>query len=279
MSILAMGSNMYNLSRLPANIRHEIETSAKLSRFFSHAPETLLMTGSDAKTVKGEKKGFLTGILYLAPYNTSGVNICPMAEKAACSGPCLFTAGRGAMNSVYYARLRKTLYWQQYQAQFLALLAKDIARIEKRANKIGYMPVIRLNGTSDIRFENSGIMQRFPNVQFYDYTKIANRRNLPANYDLTFSYSGVNGFAHYAKQALENGLRIAAVFRDRETVETMLSNGIKFLGRDIVDGDETDLRFLDPSNSIVALYAKGRAKLDGTGFVIDMPETMRQIAA
>lgn len=217
----------------------------------------------------------------MSPANVSGLNVCPMAEKAGCKTPCLFTAGRGAMNSVFYARLRKTLFLQQYAGEFLSVLISDIKRLEKKANKTGFKLAIRLNGTSDIRFENAlingkNVFDIFPHIQFYDYTKIANRKNIPSNYDLTFSYSGVSGFVEYAKTAVANGLRLAVVFRDRETVEKMLSNGVKFLGLDVIDGDMTDLRFLEPSNSVSALYAKGRAKLDGSGFVVDMPE---QIAA
>ena len=166
---------------------------------------------------------------------------------------------------------------QQYASDFLSVLVSDIKRLEKKAEKQGLTLAIRLNGTSDIRFENAlidgkNIMDHFPHIMFYDYTKQNNRKNIPANYDLTFSYSGVAGFAEYAKKALDNGLRLAVVFRNRETVETMLENGVKFLGRDIVDGDETDLRFLEPAGVVSALYAKGRAKLDGSGFVVDMPE-------
>ena len=40
-----------------------------------------------------------------------------------------------------------------------------------------------------------------------------------------------------------------------------------YLGRPVFNGDESDLRFLDPKNVIVGLYAKGKAKKDTTGFV------------
>ena len=269
----------YDLSKLSVSIRNEIENDKKLSAFFSKAPETMLTVSADAKTVKGEKKGFLTGILYLISSDISGVNLCALAKIAACDLPCLVSAGRGRMSSVFFARLRKTLFFLQYTDEACAMIKSDIAKLEKKAKKQGFDFAIRLNGTSDIRFERYDIIQSFPHVQFYDYTKIANRKNLPANYDLTFSYSGLADFAPHVQKALEHGLRIAAVFRNRETVETMLQNGIKFLGLDVIDGDETDLRFLDPVNSVVALYAKGRAKYDGSGFVIDMPESMRQIAA
>lgn len=269
---------LYDISKLSPSIQYEIESNNTIKRLFNTMPETLLTVGNDAKTVKGEKKGFYTGILYLAPFNTSGVNVCPMAEKAQCANACLFTAGRGAMYSVFYARLRKTLFMQQYKTEFYNILSKDINGLIKKSNKDNMGLAIRLNGTSDIRFENSGIMQDFKDVQFYDYTKIANRKNIPSNYDLTFSYSGVNTFAPYVNEAIANDMRLAVVFRDRQTVETMLAQGIKFLGLDIVDGDETDLRFLEPQGVITALYAKGRAKMDGTGFVVDIPEQFKLAA-
>ena len=96
----------------------------------------------------------------------------------------------------------------------------------------------------------------FPTVQWYDYTKIANRRDLPANYHLTFSLAESN--LDNAKQALRNGMNVAAVFRKVPRV---------FLGHAVMDGDATDLRFLDPKPVIVGLKAKGKAKKDTSGFV------------
>jgi len=108
----------------------------------------------------------------------------------------------------------------------------------------------------------------FPEVQFYDYTKIANRQNLPANYDLTFSYSGTLAFQKYVTQAIESGMRIAAVFRNRADIPA------KFLGLDCIDGDNSDIRHIDRKGVIVALYAKGKAKKDTSGFVIDTPKRL-----
>ena len=42
-----------------------------------------------------------------------------------------------------------------------------------------------------------------------------------------------------------------------------------FLNRPVVDGDKSDLRFLDGENVIVGLIAKGQAKKDQSGFVIN----------
>ena len=103
-------------------------------------------------------------------------------------------------------------------------------------------------------------------IQFYDYSKIANRRNIPDNYHLTFSYSEANPiYQRQTKIALDKGMNIAVVFRNKENMPKT------FLGLPVIDGDKTDLRFLDPSQCIVGLYAKGKAKKDQSGFVIDNP--------
>lgn len=260
---------LYDLTRLSPALRSEIENSPQWRRFFSAFPSKMVAFSGDAKTVKGEKQAYLTGILYLVSSDISGVNLCPMAKIAACDLPCLLSAGRGAMNFVFMSRLRKTLFFLQYQEKAIALIKRDITRLEKTAMRKGFTLVIRLNGTSDIRFERHGIIQSFPHIQFYDYTKIVNRHSLPENYDITFSYSGVEAFANYNTIAAIKNMRIAAVFRSRALVESLINNGATFNGMPIIDGDETDLRFLEPQGVIVALYAKGKAKRDGTGFVID----------
>jgi hypothetical protein len=131
----------------------------------------------------------------------------------------------------------------------------------------GFVPLVRLNGTSDIRWENYGIIEQFPLVQFYDYTKLVNR-SVPSNYDLTFSYSGVAAYQPFVKKAVDAGMRVAVVFRARSVVEEMLVNKIKFMDLEVVDGDDTDIRHIDPQGSVVALYAKGGAKKDTSGFVV-----------
>jgi hypothetical protein len=271
----------FDISALSLDIQLQILSSEKNRSLFARFPEKLLGIDTNAKTIKGEKYGIKTAILYLMPADGSGQQLCPMAELARCKAPCLFTAGRGAMSNVMLSRLRKTLYFNQYRDEFMAQLFSEIVRESAKAKRNGYKLVVRLNGTSDIRFENiavphprlnfnayANIFEAFPNVQFYDYTKIANRRNIPANYDLTFSYSGVAEYAPYVAKAVNNGERIAVVFRSRRIVETMLANGETFLGLPIVDGDDSDIRHLDPRGAIVALYAKGKARNDQSGFVV-----------
>ena len=259
---------IYNLSKLSADIRAQIENTPKYTALFSKKPDDMLRLDGNAKTIKGQKKGFKTAILYMAPANLSGENLCPLAFVAQCDGACLFTAGRGQQTGVMMARLRKALFWQQYREEALAMIRADIARLYKQCEREGFTLLVRLNGTTDIRWENYGIPQEFQYVQFYDDTKLNNRKNVPANYDLTFSYSGVAAYAPHVERAIENGMRVAVVFRSRAIVERMLSIGETFAGLPVVDGDDTDIRHLDPLGSVVALYAKGKAKEDVSGFVV-----------
>lgn len=233
----------------------------------------MLNIDANAKTVKGQAYGYMTGVLYLAPFKLSGINVCPMAELAACHGPCLNTAGRGVFPNVQDARIRKTVLFHENREEFMRLLVLDIMRLITRADAQGFMPVVRLDGTSDIKWENidftfdgihyNNIFEMFPFTQFYDYTKIPGRNVADIhNYDLTFSYSGTPAFQPYVQRAVDAGMRIAVVFRTRAAIPKT------FLGMPCVDGDESDLRFLDPKGVVVALYAKGRARLDQSGFVI-----------
>lgn len=219
----------------------------------------------NAKTSKGVKLGYLTGIVYLAPYNLSGVNLCPKAS-AGCAAACLYTAGRGAFASIQAARMAKTRFFLERREEFILQLKNEIVAAKVKAASLGLKLAIRLNGTSDIVWERiSDVIQSFPEVQFYDYTKIAKRFlfERPANYDLTFSLSESN--ESEARFVLANGGRVAAVFRDKAFPSY-------FLNAPVVSGDDHDLRFLDAQGVIVALYAKGKARKDTSGFVRDIKQ-------
>lgn len=228
-----------------------------------------LLTTGNPKVVKGSKKGFLSFILHLAPSNLSGYNVCPMAS-AGCIMGCLNTAGRGGFDPrIPLARIRKTVMFMEQREQFMQQLVKDIEAGIRAAKRKRMRPVFRLNGTSDIRWETvpvtiSGttypnIMSAFRKVQFYDYTKIANRRDLPANYHLTFSRSEVNDSLIPTVP-----YNTAVVFSTRKGAELPDT----YMGMTVVDGDDTDLRFLDPQGVIIGLRAKGKAKKDTSGFVV-----------
>jgi len=247
--------------------------------------KALLSINADAKTSKGETFGFLTGILYLAPYKSTAYNTCSMAETADCGKACLFTAGRGAMSTVAQGRVNKTIWFFTERQSFMAQLAVNIRQLIRKAKRKGLIPLIRLNGTSDIRWESIAfidadgteyvnIFAAFPDIQFYDYTKDVNRKGLPLNYDLTFSYSGVVGFQPFVSKAIANGMRLAVVFRSVAAIPA------SFKGMPVIGGDNSDIRHLEDKGVVVALYAKGKAKLDMTGFVVDAakPVFMMQAA-
>ena len=226
----------------------------------------LLACGGDAKTVKGQKldteKTYVTGIMYLAPHKLSGVNVCAMAEEAGCVDPCLNSAGMGRFSNVQKARIAKTAWFNLDPVGFVDALKRDIDRFANWATKKGLTPTIRLNGTSDIRFERHGIPQAFPELTFYDYTKLHNRKGLPDNYSLTWSYSEASKpYSDRLGDVINSGMNAAAVFRDK------LPEAFK--GVPVIDGDKHDLRFLDPLGVIVGLKAKGKAVYDQSGFVID----------
>lgn len=227
----------------------------------------LLAASGDAKTVKGEKQGYLTAILYLAP-NTIATKktLCPHATPA-CIAACLYTAGRGKFSNVQAARVRKAKAFEADPRRFVLDLAKDIDKFQAYATRKGFIPCVRLNGTSDIMWERQragdySLPEMFPRLQFYDYTKIPPRlrRGMPSNYDLTFSESENN--EHAVRQALNDGFRVATVFRTKDMPTT-------WQGQNVINGDASDLRFLDASPCIVGLSAKGDAKGDASGFVKD----------
>jgi hypothetical protein len=235
-----------------------------------------LLSTANPKIQKGTKLGYLSFILHLAPADLSGHNTCPKATEG-CKAACLNTAGRGGMfkkgentNMIQKARIRKTKYFYEDRAGFMLDLAYDIQKAIAFAKKQGLTPVIRLNGTSDISWEKyevpvfctKNIFELFPDVQFYDYTKILGRKvsDIP-NYFLIFSKADGND-ADVAR-AINSGMNVAAVF-------DQLPN--EYMGREVIDADETDLRFLDPKGVIAGLKAKGRAKKDYSGFVIRLKE-------
>lgn len=208
--------------------------------------------------MKGEVQGYLTGILMLSPFNLSGKNVCPNASPG-CAFACLNTSGHGRYQRTQKARLRRTELFFNNRNQFFSDLKQDIETLVRRAKKNGLKPCIRLNGTSDIFTLAIRMAGEFPDVQFYDYTKnVASfGKVLPKNYHLTFSRSEIN--EKDAMLVLANGFNVAMVFESLPKT---------YKGYKVVNGEKSDLRFLDKKNVIVGLTAKGRAKKDKTGFVI-----------
>lgn len=225
----------------------------------------LLSKGNtNAKTIKNILE---THILYLAPANQlEGFNLCPFASEG-CKSSCLYTAGRGAFNNVQQARLNKTKLWAYDRSNFYIQLVNEILKLSSIAVKQNKTIAIRLNGTSDI--DHIELAKRYTgidlltlsNVIFYDYTKNYNhiKKYLNTSYKLTFSRSEINETK--VLDVLNMGGNVAIVFKDKLPE---VWNGFR-----VINGDETDLRYFDPMNVVVGLIAKGKAKKDNSGFVVN----------
>jgi len=223
-----------------------------------------LLNAGNYKTSKGEKYGWKTYGLHLAPFNLSGKNVCSSAT-AGCSTACLNTAGRGIMHSVQDARVKKTRRFFEDRDGFLSQLYKEITSSIKSAKRKQIKSCFRLNLTSDLPWENL-VVKYFPFAQFYDYTKHLKRfvrfleGKLPANYHLTYSRSEETTDAMVIALCKSGG-NVAVVFRDHLPKT--------WLGIEVIDGDDSDLRFQDRKGVIVGLLEKGLAKKDETGFVVE----------
>jgi len=243
-------------------------------------PGYLLGVGSDAKTVKGQRFGHVTGIQYLTPADGSGiVNLCPFASPG-CKGGCLNTAGHGDPrmgNTVQQARLTRTAFWQFQRNEYWKQLIKEIDSLIRKANRTGTTPIVRLNGTSDAVWERTAvvidgvtlapnIMSLYPTTTFYDYTKWPYDKRptdtLPDNYHLTFSRSEDNHTE--AMHNLEMGRNVAVVFDTKKNAPLPEF----WQGYRVIDADMSDLRFLDDAPVICGLRAKGYGKKDTSGFVV-----------
>lgn len=238
--------------------------------------KTTLLTSGNQKILKGEKMGFITKGIHLAPANLAGYEVCQWRSKG-CTASCLNTAGRGQMNSVQQSRIAKTKLFFDQRKDFMIKLCQEIASTIKSAKKKNMKAVFRLNLTSDIKWEDVymkdpdyNIFEYFWAEQFYDYTKSFRRMcaflgkpftkdepKFPSNYHLTFSRSENNDTK--CEMVLAMGGNVAVVFRNQ------LPDTWK--GYEVVNGDDTDLRFLDKRGVVVGLIEKGMAKKDATGFV------------
>lgn len=255
-----------------------------------HKPVNLLTT-ENHKTIKGEKLGFKTYILYMAPFtaNSKGVNLCPHAS-AGCVQSCLVGSGFGGMYPmVAEGRKNKAEYFLANRTEFLAQLDFEIARairVNKGKNKVA----VRLNGTSDIRWEKfkvrdgKNLFELYPQIKFYDYTKNHLRfdQELPKNYSLVFSRSETN--EEKALELLSRGHNVAVVFNKLPKT---------YKGYKVVDGDISDLRFKDKKGVIIGLKYKKNTGKNGaeknkaaltSGFVVDtinvssLPKQVNKVA-
>lgn len=222
----------------------------------------LLSVGTNAKTSKGDTEEVLTAIMYLAPHTMSGYNVCPNSS-VGCQNVCLVTAGRGSMTTVQQARIRKTKLYFEDNSTFMSILNNDITLFNNYCEELKIQGYVRLNGTSDIKWENSLNFKLYPKLRFYDYTKIIGRniKHIP-NYKLTYSRSE-NTSNEELLISLSEGNNVAVVFDNPPT---------SYLNIPVINGDLNDLRWLDPEGVIVGLKAKGKAikstPEEDKGFVI-----------
>ncbi len=226
-----------------------------------------------AKHKKAYKYDELVYSLYLAPAKLSGYEVCPMRNKE-CTKLCLNESGVNSMSmngdQINQSRITKTKLFFEHREFFMQWMIHEINFFKKKAEKLGYRFSVRLNNTSDINPEsfyikqgNSSvnILELFPDVQFYDYTKVLNRINLKKkykNYDLTFSFSGTN--IDEVMKAFQSKTRVAVVFK--EVPKT-------FWDKKVIDGDKYDMRYYDPKNVVVGLkFKRVRTKLTKSSFVV-----------
>lgn len=228
--------------------------------------------GENTKLEKSDKAeaGYMSIGLMLAPANLSGYEMCRGRSKG-CTAACLNTAGRGQVQTAQKARIAKTILLNQQPDVFVARILHELKNAQKRAEKSGNKLAVRLNVTSDYPWEerHPEIFKENPHVQFYDYTKILGRAEMytctqdwPKNYHLTFSRSETND--RYIQHLWNTKINFTVVFANDNLPK-------KWNGRDVINGDANDLRFLDPQGVIVGLKAKGKAKKDNTGFVLSLP--------
>jgi hypothetical protein len=221
-----------------------------------------LLSTNNAKTIKGEKLGYMTYILYMSPFNlnSKGINVCSHASKG-CADSCLVGSGFGGMyTSVMQGRVNKTEYFLTSRIEFMFQLKTEIEKAIAK-NKDKAIVTFRLNGTSDLPFEKykvfengtKNIFEMFPDVQFYDYTKNYLRfdKVLPSNYHLTFTRSETN--EEKSLEILKRGFNVAMVFDKLPKT---------YMGYEVINADNDDLRFLDKQGVICGLKYK---KMTGKG--------------
>ena len=229
----------------------------------------LLSNGSsNAKTKKNDRP---TKILYMKPSEVEGKEMCPFATKG-CRAACLNTSGMGVFSNVQESRYNRTLMYVRNKKKFLEQIAKEVNGSAKFYARKGKEFAVRLNGTSDQPLVESLIKQEgiHENAVFYDYTKNPKKpgeRYLPSGhrYVVALSYSGEN--KKECIEALKRGA-IAAIVFDTKKGDNLPS---KWHGFNVVDGDERDDLMLDvPSGTVLGLRAKGKAKNDTSGFVVQV---------
>ena len=232
------------------------------------------LLGTSSKVRKGKKLAVLTRVMYLAPARLSGVNMCPWST-AGCAEACLgHSTGMLQLDMNQRVLVAKALLWHLFRAYFLERLDIEIRAHIAAAKRLGLEPAIRLNGSSDVRWERFISMGTYA-CNFYDYTKApADKRDASSGYHLTYSVSEAEESEAEAMRWIDSGGNAAVVvaargsnrLADAKRVSLQLVRN-RWRGCPTVDGDETDVRYRDPKGAMVVLYAKGAALRDDSGFV------------
>lgn len=219
------------------------------------------------KMNKSYKYNVATYCVYLAPATMAGrtkkgsrINVCPFSQH--CKDLCLNAAGHnkadilqkgGKHSSINLSRIKKTKLFYNDRDMFMRLLVHEINRDKKYAQNKGMEFSIRLNGTSDLSPElfkvgDKNILEIFPDIQFYDYTKVPKRLELMKkypNYDLTFSFDGYNW--ETCEKFLQDNGKVAVVFDSKVMPKT-------YKGYTVIDANDYDMRYLDPKGCIMGLH-------------------------
>lgn len=248
----------------------------------------LLGKNSSAKIVKGKKKNYLTGVLYLAAADMSGFNLCPMATQG-CKNACLISSGRARMistgqkiNNITWSRLMKSWLFMYNRHFFMGWLNHEIKLAKNYASRKGLNFAVRLNGTSDInirtfQLDGKNILDIYPTTKFYDYTKVKSQvKNAQRweNYDVTFSFANSTEFNNLENSlyTLSSGEKISVVFdldtfpRDKEGKKQFPKT---FLGYPVANGDETDLTFLQQKQVLGLDLKKTNSNQSDNKFVLN----------
>ena len=247
-------------------------------------PVKVLLGDGDGNTKlrKNRKRGFRTVGLSLSPHKQAGIgNVCS-AASAGCIRACLDDTGLGRLfRNIKNARRAKTILYYRERQWFIDKLGAELSRAQARADKQGADLAARLNVFSDVAWEKTSIIGSFPRIEFYDYSKhLARGGALARNYWVTVSRSETN--ENECLQALARGINVAMVF-DTGRVGNQVSKTRAgdlpktYKGFQVIDGDETDLRFTDTRGRkrgrIVGLRLKASSHADraaalASGFVI-----------
>lgn len=242
---------------------------------FTRTGRLRYLLGNNQKVIRGEARKVLTAIMHLAPHKQSGFNVCSFAGD--CANMCIDKTGQNVTGAAYIARVSRTLLYALFPEAFFAQFEMELGQHKCKATWKDMAPAVRPNGTSDILWEQYGIVDKFPEIQWYDYTKVPlDKRKPPPNYHLTYSVSEAPGSMARALEYLEAGHNAAIVVQsaDGMTRTTAKQEAARILdagqlhGFPVLDGDVDDIRFFDPPGHWVVLYAKGPAtKSPDSGFV------------